>query len=139
IVIVSLLVALAAADFLKGVPNINSFYALLVFVTMGSLLLVFATDLLMIFVAWELMSIPSYVLAGFKKRDPQSNEASVKYFLISAFASAVLLYGLSLVYAITGTTNIYTIIQNATATGYAPIAVLALAFVVAGFGIKLSA
>ncbi len=140
ILTVSILVALTSAEFLKGVPNVNSFYALLVFVTMGSLLLAFATDLLMIFVAWELMSIPSYVLAGFKKKDSQSNEAAVKYFLISAFASAVLLYGISLVYAITGTTNIYTIIQSAsTGANFEPIAVLALAFVVAGFGIKLSA
>lgn len=139
ILIVSILVALSAADFLKGVPNINSFYALLVFVTMGSLLMVFSTDLLMIFVAWELMSIPSYVLTGFKKTDSGSNEASVKYFIISAFASAVLLYGISLIYAITGSTNIYTIIQTSGSSLYEPIAILALAFVIAGFGIKLSA
>src|SRR5208283_380389 len=62
---VSILVALVGLDYMKGTPNISSFYALLVFTTIGSLLLVFASDLLMIFVAWELMSIPSYVMTGF--------------------------------------------------------------------------
>ncbi|HZW58138.1 MAG TPA: NADH-quinone oxidoreductase subunit N [Nitrososphaerales archaeon] len=137
ILAVSTLVGLGAADYMKGTPNLPSFYALLVFTTIGSLMLAFSTDLLMIFVAWELMSIPSYVLTGFRKKDPDSNEAAVKYFLISAFASAVLLYGISLIYLLTGTTNIYTILQSA--SGYQPIAVLALTFVLAGFGIKLAA
>ena len=134
---VSILVALVGLDYMKGTPNISSFYALLVFTTIGSLLLVFASDLLMIFVAWELMSIPSYVMTGFKKKDPASNEAAVKYFLVSAFASGVLLYGISLVYLLTGTTNVYVMVQRA--SGLDPIAVLALTFVVAGFGIKLAA
>lgn len=133
----SLLIGLTASDYLGNLPNVASFYSLLVFTTVGALLLVFASDLLMIFVAWELMSIPSYVLTGFKKRDPDSSEAAVKYFIISAFASAVLLYGISLVYLLTGTTNLYTIVVAA--KGYEPLAVLALAFVLAGFGIKLAA
>jgi len=134
---VSVLVALVGLDYMKGTPNISSFYALLIFTTIGSLLLAFASDLLMIFVAWELMSIPSYVMTGFRKKDPTSNEAAVKYFLISAFASAVLLYGISLVYLLTGTTNVYVMIQRA--SGLDPIAVLALTFVLAGFGIKMAA
>ena len=134
---VSILVGLVGMDYLKGSSNVSSFYALLVFSTVGSLLLAFASDLLMIFVAWELMSIPSYVMTGFKKKDPASNEASVKYFLISAFSSGVLLYGISLVYLMTGTTNIYVMVANA--SGLQPVAVLALTFVVAGFGIKLAA
>lgn len=133
----SLLVGLVGLDYMKGTPNLTAFYALLIFTTIGALLLTFATDLLMIFIAWELMSIPSYVLTGFRKKDPSSNEASVKYFIISAFSSAVLLYGISLVYLLTGTTNIYTILSNV--TGNQPIAVLALTFIVAGFGIKLAA
>jgi proton-translocating NADH-quinone oxidoreductase chain N len=141
ILIVSILVALSSEDFLANIPNASSFFALLIFTTIGSVLLVFSTDLLMIFVAWELMSIPSYVLTGFKKKDQESNEAAVKYFLISAFASAVLLYGISLIYVITGTTNIYQILSPASSSGsgITPIAVLALSFVIAGFGIKLSA
>jgi F420H2 dehydrogenase subunit N len=133
----SFLVGLTASGYLKGSPNIATFYSLLMFTTIGAMLLTFATDLLMIFIAWELMSIPSYVLTGFKKKDPNSNEAAVKYFIISAFSSAVLLYGISLVYLLTGTTNIITIVTQA--SGYQPIAVLALTFVLAGFGIKLAA
>lgn len=137
ILAVSLLVGIAAMDYMKDSPNFTSFYALLVFTTIGALMLAFSTDLLMIFVAWELMSIPSYVLVGFRKKSPESNEAAVKYFLISAFASGVLLYGISLVYLLTGTTNIYTVLESA--PGFGPIAVLALTFVLAGFGIKLAA
>ena len=133
----ALLVGLTASDYLKGSPNVAAFYSLLIFTTIGALLLTFASDLLMIFVAWELMSIPSYVLTGFKKKDPSSNEAAVKYFIISAFASAVLLYGISLVYLLSGTTNIYSILSES--SGYQPIALLALTFVLAGFGIKLAA
>ena len=133
----SLLVGLTASDYLRGSPNVTAFYSLLIFTTIGALLLTFATDLLMIFIAWELMSIPSYVLTGFRKKDPNSNEASVKYFIISAFSSAVLLYGISLIYLLTGTTNIYKILTPA--SGVDPIAVLALTFVLAGFGIKLAA
>jgi F420H2 dehydrogenase subunit N len=133
----SLLVGLVGLDYMKGSPNLAAFYALLIFTTIGALLLTFATDLLMIFIAWELMSIPSYVLTGFRKKDPNSNEASVKYFIISAFSSAVLLYGISLVYLLTGTTNIYTILSYA--SGTQPIAILALTFILAGFGIKLAA
>ncbi len=133
----SLLVGLVALDYMKDSPNVTSFYSLLIFTTIGAVLLTFATDLIMVFIAWELMSIPSYVLTGFRKKDPNSNEASVKYFIISAFSSAVLLYGISLVYLVTGTTSIYTVIQNA--TNVQPVAILALTFVLAGFGIKLAA
>src|SRR5487761_1479861 len=139
ILIAVILVAITAVDYFKGSGNTTAFYALLMFTTIGALLLAFSSDLLMMFVAWEMMSIPSYVLTGFKKKDPASNEASVKYFIISAFASAILLYGISLIYAITGSTNIYYIINTAGSSTLGPIGALALTFVLAGFGIKLAA
>lgn len=139
VLIAVILVAITAVDYLKGTTNTTAFYSLLIFTTIGALLLAFSSDLLMMFVAWELMSIPSYVLTGFKKKDPSSNEAAVKYFLISAFASAILLYGISLIYAITGTTNIFVIINSAGSSSLGPIGALALTFVLAGFGIKLAA
>ncbi len=138
ILIAVILVAITAVDYFKGSGNTTAFYALLMFTTIGALLLAFSTDLLMMFVAWEMMSIPSYVLTGFKKKDPASNEASVKYFITSAFASAILLYGISLIYGITGSTNIYQIIGSAGSSSLGPIGTLALAFVLAGFGIKLA-
>lgn len=133
----SFLVGLTAYNYLKDSRNISTFYALLMFTTIGALLLTFSSDLLMMFVAWELMSIPSYVLTGFRKKSLESNEAAVKYFIISAFASGVLLYGISLVYLLTGSTNIYSILSQA--SGDQPIALLALTFILAGFGIKLAA
>ncbi|MHB1868708.1 MAG: NADH-quinone oxidoreductase subunit N, partial [Nitrososphaerales archaeon] len=133
----SFLVGLTATSYMKDSPNISTFYSLLVFSTVGALLLTFATDLLMMFVAWELMSIPSYVLTGFRKKSPESNEASVKYFIISAFASGVLLYGISLIYLLTGSTNFYVILSQT--SGNQPIALIAMTFVLAGFGIKLAA
>lgn len=146
ILIVSILVGLTAVDYFAGVAgtDVVSFYALLLFTTVGALLLVFSANLLMMFVSWELMSIPSYVLTGFKKKDPASNEAAVKYFIISAFASGVLLYGISLIYVLTGSLSIYgngSIMDSITSGqgGYAPIGFLAVTFVVAGFGIKLAA
>ena len=77
-----------------------------------------------------------FLLASGKKI-PASNEASVKYFIISAFSSAVLLYGISLIYLLTGTTNIIQLVSQA--SNLEPIAILALTFVLAGFGIKLAA
>ena len=134
----SFLVSLTASSYFGKSENLGVFYSLLVFTTVGALILTFASDLLMMFVAWELMSIPSYVLTGFRKKSPESNEAAVKYFIISAFASGVLLYGISLIYLLTGTTNIYTILSTA-ASGDQPIALIAITFVLAGFGIKLAA
>jgi F420H2 dehydrogenase subunit N len=142
VLVVSLLVGLTAVDYFSDLigSDVSSFYALLVFTTIGTLLLVFSANLLMMFVAWEMMSIPSYVLTGFKKKDPASNEAAVKYFVISAFSSAVLLYGISLIYLLTGNLSIYQIVSVGTGLGgKEPIGFLALTFFVAGFGIKLAA
>jgi F420H2 dehydrogenase subunit N len=147
VLLVALLVGLTAVDYFSDVigTDVTTFYALLVFTTIGTLLLVFSANLLMMFVAWEMMSIPSYVLTGFKKKDPASNEAAVKYFVISAFSSAVLLYGISLIYLLTGNLSIYQIVKltnGITASGvtkFEPIGLLALTFFVAGFGIKLAA
>lgn len=143
ILIVAFLVGLTVVDYFTDESNVTTFYALLVFTTLGALLLAFSTDLLMMFVAWELMSIPSYILTGFKKKDPASNEAAVKYFLVSAFASAVLLYGISLIYLLTGTTSIYGNSLGSSITsvnsGAGPVGILALTFLLAGFGIKLAA
>ncbi len=137
---VSLLVSAASLDYMEGTPNNPIYYSLLLFTSLGMVLLAFSIDLLMIIVAWELMSLPTYVLAGFRKKDPFSNEGAVKYFILGAFSSGVLLYAISLIYGLTGSTNIYTIINslsqlNLTLT---PVALLTSALFVAGFGLKMS-
>ena len=116
------------------------YYSLLAFTALGMLLLSYAQDLLMLFVAWELMSLPTYALAGFDRK-LRSNEAAVKYAVIGAMSSAILLYAISLAYGLTGSTQI-----SAVATGLysqfssqpSALAGLAVLLFVAGFGFKMS-
>jgi NADH-quinone oxidoreductase subunit N len=112
------------------------------------ILIAYSTDFVMLFIAWELMSIPTYALAAFSKKDPISNEAAIKYFMFGALSTALLVVGIGLVYAVTGTTNIgesITILaelsalpQNQTSLGgIIPISYLAIGLFIAGFGFKM--
>jgi len=82
------------------------FYTLILLATVGMMLLGGANDLIMVFLGLEVMSVAAYVLAAYDRRSPFSAEAGLKYFLIGAFASGFLLYGIALVYGSTGTTNL---------------------------------
>jgi len=100
-----------------------------------------SVDLIALFLAWELMNIPSYVLTGIQKDDPISNEAALKFFILSALSSALIVYAISLVFGITGTTNLALVAQG---MGTAlpkldPLALLAMVLFVAGFGMKVAA
>ncbi len=115
------------------------YYSLILLSTIGMVLVAYSTDLVMLFVAWELMSIPTYVMVGFMKRNPSSNEAALKYFLFGALSSAIIVYGISLSYGLTGSTNIGEVIR-----GYAtldpslyPLALLSVGMFIAGFGFKM--
>jgi NADH-quinone oxidoreductase subunit N len=103
------------------------------------ILIAYSTDLVMLLVAWELMSIPTYALAAFSKRDPISNEAAIKYFLFGALSSAILVVAIGLVYGITGTTNIGQAIVSMVNVqpDLVPITLLAVALFIAGFGFKM--
>src|SRR6185295_19237439 len=79
------------------------YYVLLLFATLGMMLMAGGEDLMVIFLALELMSVCVYVLAGFNRRSPAAAVAALKYFLLGAFASAFLLYGIALVYGASGT------------------------------------
>ena len=85
------------------------FNAMILFVLLGMFLMTNSIDLLMIYLSIELVSIPSYVLAGILKNDKISNEASLKYVIFGSFASGLMLFGLSWLYVISGSTNIYDI------------------------------
>src|SRR6185436_1484611 len=101
-----------------------------------------ARDLITIFVALELLSIPAYMLAGWRKRDLRSNEASLKYYLLGVLASGVMLYGMSLIFGATGTTNLYRIgelLQTPLAGGGRQLVTIAIFFVIVGFAFKVSA
>ena len=89
----------------RGLP-IAEFAAVLVFAVTGAMLIAGSTDLVLLFVALELMVLPGYMLAGFARRDPYSTEGAIKYFLLGSFSSAILLFGLAYVWGITGTTRV---------------------------------
>ncbi len=118
----------------------GEYYTLLLSSVLGMMLMASARDLISVFVALEVLSIPGYMLAAWRKRDLASGEAGVKYYLMGVFATAVLLYGMSLVYGLTGQTQLRAI-ADAFASGQAPKPVLSLAivFVLVGFAFKVSA
>jgi len=117
--------------------NHGEYYALLLLSVAGMMLMVSAIDLLTVFLGLELMSIPIYVLAGFDRRKLRSNESALKYFLIGSFASALLLYGMALLYGTTGATAFAAIRHAFDASN--PIAVVGLGLVIVGFAFKISA
>src|SRR5205814_545183 len=97
----------------------GEYYFLLLSSVLGMVVMASARDLISIFLALELLSIPAYLLAGWRKRDLKSNEASLKYYLLGVLASAVMLYGMSLLYGVTGTT-VLTRIHDVVAKGNHP-------------------
>jgi NADH-quinone oxidoreductase subunit N len=122
----------------------GEFYALLLLIITGMIGMVMSTDIIAFFVSFELMSLPTYVLAGYLWRDERSGEASIKYFVTGAFSSAILAFGLALLYAVTGQTTYAGIAKGLTlltassldARGFL---VVAFVLVVTGFGFKISA
>lgn len=114
------------------------FYELVLFATLGMVFMAGSRDVVLIYLGLELASQSSYILAGLLRRDTRSHEAALKYFLNGALASAVLLYGISLLYGLTGTTYLP---DMAAVLGSASrgLGIAALVFVVAGFGFKVAA
>ncbi len=138
--IVSIITAISSIDYMRKTPNIAAYYSLILLTSIGMILIAYSTDLVMLIVAWELMSIPTYVLAAFRKQDPISNEAAIKYFIFGALSSGLLIYGISLVYGLTGSTNIAVTIQALMniEESNSLIALLAIATFIAGFGFKMA-
>jgi NADH-quinone oxidoreductase subunit N len=110
--IVAIMTTVGSINFMRKQNHPAVYYSLILLSTIGMVLVAYSTDLVMLFVAWELMSIPTYVLVGYLKKDPSSNEAALKYFLFGALSSAIIIYGISLAYGITGSTNIGEVIQG---------------------------
>jgi NADH-quinone oxidoreductase subunit N len=118
----------------------GEFYSLILFCTVGMILLASSTDLIMIFLGIEIVSICLYVLAGIRRDDVKSNEAALKYFLLGAFATGFLLYGMALMYGATGTTNLLkiTAMINSGGVGSQPILLMGVVLLVIGFGFKVA-
>ena len=137
--IVAIFTTIGSFSYMKNKANPSVYFSLILLSAIGMVLVAYATDLVMLFVAWELMSIPTYILVGFLKKDPISNEAAIKYFLFGALSSAIIIYGISLAYGVTGSTNIGEVIQGFMVldANMIPIALLAVGMFIAGFGFKM--
>jgi NADH-quinone oxidoreductase subunit N len=133
------LIVLLSMDYLRRRGSDSAeYYALVLFATAGMMLLAAAGDLVVMFLALELMSLSLYVLAGLFKRELASGEASMKYFLLGAFASSFLLYGVALFYGAAGTTNLDRIASAMASRPRDPLFVIGLGLVLVGFGFKIS-
>ena len=118
----------------------GEFYFLMLTSVLGMLVMASARDLITIFVALEAISIPTFVLAGWRKHDTKSNEASIKYYLIGVLSSAVMLYGMSFVFGFSGSTLLTDIADFARTTpDVAPLFVVAIFLTLVGFAFKISA
>ena len=141
---IAALVILASVDYAPKFSRFQGeYYALIVLSALGMMLMAASSELITIYIALELASISLYVLAGFLK-DPKSTESSIKYLLLGATSSAVLLYGMALVFGSTGTTQLAEIsqaVQNLGATGVGdnPALMLGAVLLIAGFGFKIAA
>ena len=118
----------------------NEYYGMLLSSILGMVVMASARDLITIFVALELLSIPAYMLATWRKRDLKSNEAGLKYYLMGVFASAIMLYGMSLIFGVSGST-ILVDINAAISSGESSTSIITLGviFVIIGFAFKVSA
>ncbi len=132
---------LLSINFLK-IEDIRrgEYYVLMLFATSGMMLMASAADLITLYLGLELMALSIYILAGFMRRDNRSNEAAIKYLLLGSFSSGIMVYGMSLLYGITGTTNlagILAFLQAADLTN--PVIFLAMIMLVVSFGFKVAA
>ncbi len=139
-VITGFVTVLMAGSYLESHRrHMGEFYALLLFAVIGLDLMVGARDFILLYVAFELMSISSYLLAAFFRYRVKSNESSLKYFLTGAFASAIMLYGISLLYGETGYTNYHAVVNGLGATGGGAAGLLAILLFGIGLAFKVSA
>ena len=123
--------------------NLGEFYTLLLGVTLGMLLLATSIDMLMLYLSLEMVSVGSYIMVGYLRNERQSNEASLKYILFGAVSTGSMLYGITLLFGLTGSTNLYTIREALAAGGAAGgngmTLLVATALILAGFGFKTAA
>ena len=141
-----LVIAIAAVVILSSfeymtVQKIHAgeYYALILFGTVGMLLMSSAVELVLIFIGLEMSSIATYILAGFRTHDAASSEASLKYFLLGSFATAFFLYGVALMFGATGSTNIYVIGLQLASTHPDLLEFTAMALMFVGLGFKVAA
>lgn len=119
--------------------NYGEYYALLLFALSGMIIMVSSSDLIVIFLGLEVLSLSSYALAGLRREDEKSNEAAVKYFLLGSFASAFLVFGIAFLYGATHTTDIPAIVQGVqSGSSLGMLGLTGLALIIVGFGFKIA-
>src|SRR5437870_1090304 len=119
--------------------HVGEYVALVLLATVGMMFLVSSEDILMIFISLELTSLSLYILTAFNKRQVKSAEAALKYFLFGGMAAAFTLFGLSLLYGLSGSTNLGQIAAALKGKGLDPLLILAIVMTVIGFGFKVAA
>jgi len=122
----------------RGIER-GEYYALLLFSTSGIMLMAQAANLIVVFLGLELLSIPLYILAGFARPQLESEEAAIKYFLLGAFATGFLVYGIALVYGATGTTDIARLAEAAQTGRNATLLLVGAGLIIVGLGFKVAA
>ena len=140
VILVAMMVAISSSTMLEGDSNKPVYYSLLLFTTIGMVLVSSTADLIFLLISWELMTVPSFMLVALKKRDSKANEAAIKFFLAAALSSALILFGISLAYGIAGSTNLYAL-RDALANlppGGTPLVLLTAALLLSGFGVKMA-
>ena len=124
------IVILMSVDYIRdGDYYENEYYTLMLTSLLGMVMMSSSRDLISVFVALELLSIPAYMLAAWRKGGPRSNEAGLKYYLMGVFASAVMLYGMSLVYGLAGSTTFGAIAEELGSGAANPVAILGILFI----------
>lgn len=135
----AILVCLFASSYVEQVGyNQGEFFAMLVFSLLGMMLMASAGDFVTLYLGLELMTLAFVVLTAFKHGDKKGSEAGMKYILLSAMSSGVLLYGLSILYGVAGSTVYSDVLKAVTADNLQPFTVIGLVFLLAGFGFKIS-
>src|ERR1700722_13077683 len=137
IVLVALLLSLDTLP--EHTHHQGEFYALIAFGAVGMCLLTSAVELLVVFVALEISSISTYILAGWRKHTGRGPEAAIKYFLLGSFATGFLLYGIALIFGATGTTQIYEVAARVSSAPNHTLVVASLALILVGILFKVSA
>ena len=123
----------------KFTEHVGEYLALVLLATIGLMFLISAEDLLMIFISLELASLSLYILTAFNKRNARSSEAALKYFLFGGMSAAFLLFGFSLLYGLSGSTNLSEIARGLAGKGLDPLLLVAIVTTVIGFGFKVAA
>jgi NADH-quinone oxidoreductase subunit N len=140
ILLAAAVIVLMSLDYVadEGLPGAE-YYALILFATAGMMLMAAAGDLIIIFLGLETMSISVYILAGLARTDVRSNEAAMKYFLLGAFSTGFLLYGIALTYGAAGTIKLQALTSVIASGNPSPILLLGVGLLLIGFGFKVAA